>query len=237
VVNTPHNPTGAVYDEADLDAIVAAAVRADALILSDEVYEHLSFVPFASVASRPGAWERTLCVSSIGKSFGVTGWKVGWVTGPDDLIAAVRAAHQWVTFAVATPLQRAAATLVAAATADGGRDYAALRASLEARRDRLSADLRAVGFDVHVPDGGYFVIADARPIGFDDGEALALALPDAAGVVAIPLSPFVSAEHAGLVEGMLRFAFCRGDETIDAGGSRLAEWAARGFVGPAHVER
>jgi N-succinyldiaminopimelate aminotransferase len=229
MVNTPHNPTGAVYDEADLDAIVAASTRADAIIVSDEVYEHLAFVPFAGVASRPGAWQRTLSVSSIGKSFGVTGWKVGWVTGPEDLVAAVRSAHQWIPFAVATPLQRAAATLLEGAAADGGSSYAHLRTSLQARRDLLVGHLRDVGFDVHHPDGGYFAVADARPLGFDDGEALAQALPEAAGVVAIPMNAFVSPAHAGVVAGQLRFAFCKREEAIDEAGARLRAWRDRDF--------
>ncbi|MBA2667429.1 MAG: aminotransferase class I/II-fold pyridoxal phosphate-dependent enzyme [Trueperaceae bacterium] len=230
MVNTPHNPTGAVYDDDDLDAIVAAAARADAVVLSDEVYEHLAFVPFTRLASRPGAWERTLTVSSIGKSFGVTGWKVGWVSGPDDLVGAVRAAHQWIPFAVATPLQRACATLLEGVASDGGASFARLRASLERRRDLLTAVLTDTGFTAHHADGGYFVVADATALGFGDGEALARALPAAAGVVAIPMRAFVSGEHCALVDGMLRFAFCKGDDAIAEAGVRLRAWRDRGFA-------
>jgi N-succinyldiaminopimelate aminotransferase len=230
MVNTPHNPTGAVYDRDDLDAIVAAAVRADAVIVSDEVYEHLAFVPFTRLASRPGAWERTVTVSSIGKSFGVTGWKVGWVTGPRDLVAAVRAAHQWIPFAVATPLQRASATLLEAAASDGGASYATLRDSLRERRDRLAGHLQAIGFEVHTADAGYFVVADARPLGFPDSDALAQLLPVAAGVVAIPMGAFVAAEHRRLVAGMLRFAFCKSEDAIALAGERLRAWRDRGFA-------
>jgi N-succinyldiaminopimelate aminotransferase len=228
MVNTPHNPTGAIYDVEDLDAIVRAAEAADALVVCDEVYEHLAFAPFPRLAGRPGAWERTLSISSIGKSFGVTGWKVGWVSGPSDLVAAVRAAHQWIPFAVATPLQRAAADLLEGAAADDGALFARVRATLVRRRDRLRELLAASGFDVHHADAGYFVLADARALGFDDDEALALALPEAAGVVAIPLGAFVSAEHRSLAAGTLRFAFCKGDDAIEEAGRRLRAWHGRG---------
>jgi N-succinyldiaminopimelate aminotransferase len=228
IVNTPHNPTGAVYDEADLDAIVAAARACDAVVLCDEVYEHLAFVPVARLASRPGAWERTLSISSIGKSFGVTGWKVGWVTGPAELIATVRAAHQWIPFAVATPLQRAAAALLAGAEADGGRVFARARATLLARRDLLRAGLERVGFAVDVPDAGYFVVADARTLGFSDDVALAWSLPAAAGVVAIPLRTFASDAHADRVAGRLRFAFCKREDAITLGAARLLAWREGG---------
>jgi N-succinyldiaminopimelate aminotransferase len=228
MVNTPHNPTGTIYDEADLDAIVRAAESVDAVILCDEVYEHLAFAPFPRLAARPRAERRTLSISSIGKAFGVTGWKIGWLSGPAELVSAVRAAHQWIPFAVATPLQRAAATLLEGAADDGGALFERARSVLMRRRDRLRELLAAVGFDVHHADAGYFLVADARPLGFDDDEALALALPEAAGVVAIPMKAFVSAEHRPVVAGMLRFAFCKGDEAIEEGGRRLLAWRERG---------
>jgi N-succinyldiaminopimelate aminotransferase len=224
LVNTPHNPTGAVYDGDDLDAILAAAERVDAVVVSDEVYEHLAFVPFERLAARPDAYRRTLTVSSVGKSFGVTGWKVGWVSGPDDLVAAVRAAHQWIPFAVATPLQRATAELVEDADARAGAPYRTLRDRLQARRDTLRQLLEAAGFEVNLPDAGYFLVADARPLGVSDEASFARALPHEAGVVAIPMRAFVSETNRDLVAGHLRFAFCKGDEAIREAGRRLRGW-------------
>jgi N-succinyldiaminopimelate aminotransferase len=221
VVNTPHNPTGAVLGEDDLDAITAVAAAVDAVLVVDEVYEHLAFVPFPRLAARPGAWERTLSVSSIGKSFGITGWKIGWVTGPADLVAAVRAAHQWIPFAVATPLQRASATLLDWAEAEGGAPYARVRDRLRARRDALLHTLGSVGFATTTPDAGYFVVADAAPLGHHDGEALARALPETAGVVAIPMSAFVREPRDPAYAALLRSAFCKGDDAIAEAGRRL----------------
>ena len=224
LITTPHNPTGAVLDEADLDAVVAAAERVDALIVSDEVYEHLSFVPFTPAASRPGAWERTLTVSSVGKSYAVTGWKVGWVTGPAELVATVRSAHQWIPFAVATPLQHATAAVLRADLLAGGARLAAQRERYRARRDALYAGLEAVGFAVSRADGGYFLVADARPLGEHDADALALRLPREAGVVAIPMTPFTDEATRHVAEGRLRFAFCKGDAAIDEACRRLRAW-------------
>lgn len=224
VITTPHNPTGAVLGPADLDAVVAAAERVDAVIVSDEVYEHLSFVPFTPAASRPGAWERTVSVSSIGKSFGVTGWKVGWVSGPAELVAAVRSAHQWIPFAVATPLQHAAAAVLRDEARAGGARLAAQRDRLRARRDALQAGLADAGFAVSPADGGYFLVADARPLGEVDADALARRLPFEAGVVAIPMTAFTDAATRHVAEGRLRFAFCKGVAAIDEACRRLRAW-------------
>lgn len=224
VITTPHNPTGAVMNEADLDAVVAAAERADAVVISDEVYEQLSFVPFVSAASRPGAWERTLCVSSLGKSYAVTGWKVGWLSGPAALVAAVRAAHQWIPYTVAAPLQVAAAAIM---RRDRDGTHALLetqRQRLRGRRDALHATLNAAGFRVSHADGGYFLIADARALGETDAEALAQRLPHEAGVVAIPMHPFTDATTAHVSAGRLRFAFCKSDAVIAEAGERLRRW-------------
>jgi N-succinyldiaminopimelate aminotransferase len=224
VITTPHNPTGAVMDEADLDAVVAAAESVDAVVVSDEVYEHLSFVPFTPAASRPGAWERTLTVSSVGKSYAVTGWKVGWVTGPAPLIATVRAAHQWITFVVATPLQHAVASVLRSDLLDAGAHLDAQRARYRARRDALHAGLTAAGFAVSRADGGYFLVADARPLGESDADALALRLPHEAGVVAIPMTPFTDEATRHVGEGRLRFAFCKSDAAIEEACRRLVAW-------------
>jgi N-succinyldiaminopimelate aminotransferase len=224
VITTPHNPSGAVMDAADLDAVVAAAERVDAVVVSDEVYEHLSFVPFTPAASRPGAWERTLTVSSVGKSYAVTGWKVGWVTGPAALIAAVRAAHQWIPFAVATPLQHAVASVLHADLLAGGARLDEQRARYRTRRDALHEGLAAAGFGVSRADGGYFLVADARPLGEADADALALRLPREAGVVAIPMTPFTDDATRHVGEGRLRFAFCKSDAAIAEACRRLRTW-------------
>ena len=224
VITTPHNPTGAVLGADDLDALVAAAASVDAALVSDEVYEHLAFDPFVPAASRPGAWERTLTVSSIGKSYGVTGWKIGWVSGPAPLVEAVRSAHQWIPYVVATPLQHAAARLLRDDMLRGGALLEAQRQRYRARRDTLSAGLEAAGFGVSRAGGGYFLIADARPLGEPDADALAQRLPAEAGVVAIPMTPFADAANDHVRAGRLRFAFCKGDDAIAEGCRRLRAW-------------
>ncbi len=219
LVNTPHNPTGKVFSASELDLIVGLAERYDALIISDEVYEHLAFEPFVGVASRPGAWERTVSVSSIGKTFSVTGWKVGWAVGPEDLIRPLRAAHQWIPFAVATPLQRASARLLR--EAEGNGYYGELMTMFQKKRDLLLGQLAETPFRALTPAGGYFVIADGSALGYADDVALCNALPERAGVVAIPPSAFYSDAHKHLAKKLVRFAFCKSDEAILGAGRRL----------------
>lgn len=219
IVNTPHNPTGKVFSEAELDHIVALADRYDALIVSDEVYEHIAFTPHVSISSRPGAWERTLSVSSIGKTFSVTGWKVGWAVGPPSLITPLRMAHQWIPFVVATPLQVAAARLLQEAEANGY--YADLETLFRHKRDLLLAQLRGTPFRAPAPQGGYFVIADSSALGYEDDVALCNALPERAGVVGIPPSALYSEAHKHLAKHLVRFAFCKSDEAILEAGERL----------------
>lgn len=225
IVNSPHNPTGKVFNEGELDALVGLAERHDALIVSDEVYEHIAFAPYRSVASRPGAWERTLSISSVGKTFSVTGWKVGWAVGPEPLVHALRMAHQWIPFAVATPLQVAAAGLLEQAAM--GDYYGELRASYLRKRDLLVEKLNGTLFKPFVPEGGYFVVADASALGFRDDVALCTALPAEAGVGAIPPSFFYSDAHKGLAKHLVRFAYCKGDEALTLAGERLANFAGR----------
>lgn len=227
IVNDPHNPTGALLDAATAAALAALARAHDLAILHDDVYAHVAFAPTTALAAL--APERTLVVGSAGKTFGVTGWKVGWTTGPARWVAAVRGVHQWVTFAVATPLQHAVAELVAGIGAGGEVDalLAAQRADLARRRDALEAGLRAAGFAPARAEAGYFVHADATdwPPGraFDDDVALCDALPELAGVVAIPGSAFAVAPDAARGgRRWLRFAFCRGDATVAEGVRRLA---------------
>lgn len=220
VVNSPHNPTGKVFDAEELDALVEAATEVDALLLSDEVYEHISFVPHVPLASRPGAWERTLTLHSFGKTFSVTGWKIGWAVGPEPLVRPLRLAHQWIPFAVATPLQHAAAASLRAARTNGY--YERLREDFRRRRDLLVSSLRATPFVPQVPDGGYFVLADGSALGYEDDVALCLDLPARSGVVAIPTSAFYAEESRSATRTLVRFAHCKEERALRDAGARLA---------------
>ena len=219
ILNTPHNPTGKVFTATELDQIVALAERYDALIVSDEVYEHIAFTEQVSIASRPGAWERTLSVSSIGKTFSVTGWKVGWAVGPESLITPLRRAHQWIPFVVATPLQKASAELLELAETNGY--YPELKSMFRRKRDLLLAQLEDTPFQAPLPQGGYFVIADSAALGYKDDVELCNALPERVGVVAIPPSAFYSDAHKHLAKNLVRFAYCKSDEAILEAGKRL----------------
>ena len=216
LLNSPHNPTGRVLDRAELEQIAAACVEHDLIAISDEVYEHLVFegehVPLATL---PGMAERTLTVSSVGKTFSVTGWKTGWACGPAELVAATRGAKQFMTFAGGTPFQHAAATALASAEEHGAR----LAAALKAKRDRICAGLERAGATVLRPAGTYFVNADVRPLGYDDGVAFCRELPERAGVVAIPTSVFSADPER--VRSLVRFAFCKREQVIDEAATRL----------------
>jgi N-succinyldiaminopimelate aminotransferase len=218
LLNSPHNPTGRVLDRAELEQIAAACVEHDLIAISDEVYEHLVFegehVPLATL---PGMAERTLTVSSVGKTFSVTGWKTGWACGPADLVAATRGAKQFMTFAGGTPFQHAAATALASAEEHGAR----LAAELKAKRDRICAGLERAGATVLRPAGTYFVNADVRPLGYDDGVAFCRELPERAGVVAIPTSVFCGDPER--VRSLVRFAFCKREAVIDEAAARLEQ--------------
>src|SRR3954453_4232046 len=217
LLNSPHNPTGRVLDRAELEQIAAACVEHNLVAISDEVYEHLVFegehVPLAAL---PGMAERTLTVSSVGKTFSVTGWKGGGAGGPAALVAAVRGVKQFLTFAGGTPLQHASAVALGLADAQGAR----LAAELSGKRDRLCARLERAGFGVLRPAGTYFVNADVAPLGYDDAVAFCRDLPERAGVVGIPTSVF-SGDPAR-VRTLVRFAFCKREEVIDEAAERLA---------------
>ena len=227
LLNTPHNPTGTVLEHADLEEIARLAVAHDAVVLTDEVYEHLVFARpdgqtqprHVPVATLPGRAERTLTVSSAGKTFSVTGWKVGWVSGPAPLVAAVRTVKQFLTYVNGAPFQHAVATALALAD----DFYRGLAGDLQRRRDLLCAGLRAAGFAVSVPDATYFVVADPRPLGFEDGAALCRALPELAGVVGIPLSAFCepSSPAAEATRPLVRFAFCKRDDVLHRAAEQL----------------
>jgi len=218
VLNSPHNPTGRVLTRAELDAVARTCMDNDLIAVTDEVYEHLVFdgehVPLATL---PGMAERTLTISSAGKSFSFTGWKIGWASGPPQLVGPVRCAKQFLSFAGGTPLQHA----VAAALTDAERHVAPLRAALQASRDRLCDGLRTIGLTVCVPQGGYFVNADIAPLGAGDARRWCRALPARAGVVAIPTSAFYDDADAGPT--LVRFAFCKRPEVIDAAIERLQD--------------
>jgi len=222
IVNSPHNPTGTVLRNDELTAIAEVAVEHDLLVITDEVYEHLVFdggshVPLAGF---PGMAERTVTISSAAKMFNCTGWKIGWACGPADLIAGVRAAKQYLSYVGGAPCQPAVAQ--ALDTEDAW--VAALRDSLQAKRDKLSGALTDIGFDVHASSGTYFVCADPRPLGFHDSTEFCLDLPHRAGVAAIPLSAFCDPQGPYFAEWnhLVRFAFCKRDETLDEAIGRLA---------------
>lgn len=218
LLNTPHNPTGTVLTRDELQAVADVALEHDLVVITDEVYEHLVFddhehVPIATL---PGMAERTLTLSSAGKSYSFTGWKVGWVTGPAPLVDAVLAAKQWLTFTSGSPLQPA----IAHALDEQGDFPAGLRVSLQDRRDLLCAGLAEAGLDVRVPEGTYFALTDVGHLGWEDGLAFCLALPERAGVVAIPTQGFHDDADAG--RHLVRWAFCKEAPLIEDGLRRLA---------------
>jgi len=215
VLNSPNNPGGRVFSREELEGVAALCVERDLLVVTDEVYEHIVFdgahVPIASL---PGMRERTVTISSAGKTFSLTGWKVGWSCAPPDLTAAVRAAHQFATFAVATPFQHAVVTALGA----GDDYYARLKAEYLVRRNRLCDGLADVGFAVRPPEGTYFALADIRPLGYDDGVTFCRTLVERVGVAAIPASAFAAGKR---LNHMVRFAFCKDDATLEEGLRRL----------------
>jgi N-succinyldiaminopimelate aminotransferase len=222
IVNSPHNPTGTVLAAAELDAIAQVAVEADLLVVTDEVYEHLVFDgrSHLPLAGFDGMAQRTITVSSAGKMFNCTGWKIGWACGPSELIAGVRSAKQYLSYVGGAPFQPAVAH--ALDTEDAW--VAALRASLQSRRDRLAKGLTDVGFGVHHSAGTYFLCADPRPLGYDDSTAFCAALPKQVGVAAIPMSAFCDPDdgQAAVWNHLVRFSFAKRDDTLDEAIRRLA---------------
>jgi N-succinyldiaminopimelate aminotransferase len=216
LLNTPHNPTGAVLTRDELRKIADIAVRHDLLVVTDEVYEHLTYdVPHIPIVTFPGMRERTVTISSAGKTFSFTGWKVGWVTSTRELVDAVKTAKQFLTFVASGPFQYA----VAEALQLPGDYYEDLREDLKKKRDLLTAGLSDIGFDVYQPDGTYFVTADIAPLGEKDGIEFCLNLPERAGVVAIPSALFYDDKAEGRTK--VRFAFCKRPETLEEALKRL----------------
>ena len=218
LLNTPHNPTGRVLDLEELEGVADVARRHDLLVVTDEVYEHLVFDDHAHVpmATLPGMFERTVTISSSGKTFSLTGWKVGWATGPAALVAAVEGAKNWLSYASGAPFQPA----IAHALDHEEAFHERLRNDLSARRDHLCAALGQLDLDVHVPQGTYFVTTDTSAYGHRDGIAFCAAMAERARVVAIPSQVFY---EDGSAEGrhLVRWAFCKERDVIDEGIARL----------------
>ena len=219
LLNNPHNPTGAVFPRSVLQRIVELARKYDSIIITDEVYEHLTFgVSHIPMAGLPGAAERTITISSAGKTFSLTGWKVGWLSGPAELVAAARTVKQFLTYSSGTPFQAA----IAAGLALPDDFFKGIAADLERKRDILSAGLRAAGFDVFSPQGTYFVNVDTAPLGITDSVDLARRLPALVGVAAIPVPVFCHPEGAERTRSLLRFAFCKKAAVLEEAAGRLA---------------
>ena len=210
LINTPHNPTGTVLTRAELAAIAELAVERDLLVVTDEVYEHLVFddAEHLPLAGFPGMRERTVTIGSAGKTFSFTGWKVGWVTAASGLVTAVRSAKQFLTYVSSGPFQYA----VAEALALPDSYFTAFRKDMLAKRDLLAAGLTEAGFEVFRSAGTYFITTDIRPLGESDGFAFCRALPERAGVVAIPNAVFYDHRDAGAP--FVRFAFCKRTEVL-----------------------
>ncbi len=218
LINTPHNPTGTVLTREELTAVAELAVERDLLVITDEVYEHLVYddavhIPLATL---PGMRERTVTIGSAGKTFSFTGWKVGWITAAPGLVTAVRSAKQFLTYVASGPFQYA----VAEALALPESFFTGFRAEMLARRDVLTAGLAKAGFTVFRPAGTYFVTTDIRPLGESDGFAFCRALPERAGVVAIPNAVFY--DHRDEGAPFVRFAFCKQKAVIEEAIERLS---------------
>jgi N-succinyldiaminopimelate aminotransferase len=216
LLNSPHNPTGKVFARAELEFIAELAHEHDLLVVTDEVYEHLVFdgehIPIATL---PGMRDRTITISSGGKTFSFTGWKVGWICATPELVSAVKTVKQFLTYVNAGPFQLAIAVGLGLPDAY----YAGLARSLQEKRDQLCAGLGAAGFDVFRPQGTYFVTTDIRPFGEHDGLAFCRALPERCGVVAVPSVVFYDDAAAGAP--LVRWACCKRTEVLEEACARL----------------
>jgi N-succinyldiaminopimelate aminotransferase len=219
LINSPHNPTGTVLNDDELRAIADVAIEHDLVVITDEVYEHLTFdgVAHKPLSAYDGMAERTVSISSAGKTFSVTGWKIGWVTGAPEVVTAVTTTKQFLTYTSGAPFQPAVATALAL----GNDYYEELRSSLQHKRDLLCAGLTELGFGVHVPQATYFVTTDVRPLGFDDGIEFCRMLPERCGVVAIPHQVFYDNVEAG--RPLVRWAFCKQEPVLQEALDRLSK--------------
>ena len=221
LLNSPHNPTGAVFTRDELAEIARLAVERDLLVVTDEVYEHLTYgVEHVPIVTFPGMRERTVSISSAGKTFSFTGWKIGWVTGTPSLVAAVRTAKQFLTYVSGGPFQYA----VASALELPDSYFGSLADDLRGKRDLLAGGLASIGFDVYRPDGTYFITTDIAPLGEKDGIEFCMSLPERCGVVAIPSVVFYDNTDAG--RSQVRFAFCKRPEVLTEALERLAALGA-----------
>jgi aspartate/methionine/tyrosine aminotransferase len=228
IINTPSNPIGKVFDRAELHAIAQLVQKHDLLLLSDEVYEWMVYddVPHTRIATLPGMWERTITLGSAGKTFSVTGWKIGWAIAPRPLAHAVLMAHQWIPYCVATPLQEAVAVAFEQAPRRGYFDE--LRTMYQAKRNKLMSALTNAGLPPIRPDGSYFILVDTShlPAPSSLGQeprdfAICRWLTAEIGVAAIPPSAFYSPEHKPLARDLARFCFCKTESVLEEAARRL----------------
>lgn len=224
LINSPHNPTGTVLSRETLELIVELAHRHDAIIVTDEVYEHLTFgVEHVPISSLPGAFERTVTISSGGKTFSTTGWKVGWIVAPQRLLQPIIAVKQFLTYVNGAPFQPA----IALGLGLPDEFYRGIAATLQRKRDILSTGLTAAGFGVTTPQAGYFIVADAAGLGATNGAEFCRTLPARAGVVAVPLTAFVHPDRRAGYETLVRFAFCKKVDVLERASAQLSQLGRR----------
>lgn len=242
ILNTPMNPVGKVFRRNELQALADFAIAHDLLVLSDEVYEWMVYPPaeHVRIATLPGMWERTITLGSAGKSFSVTGWKIGWAIAPTRLAGAINLAHQWIPFAVATPLQEAVA--IALEEAQKGSYFLWLAEMYQSKRDRLMQALLEAGLTPIRPDGSYFIVADTSALDLPQTDGLrdsvvAKWLTKEIGVCAIPPSAFYYQGHATMAGNLARFAFCKTDALLDAAAIRLRTLTDRAEFSSAHKRK
>lgn len=220
LINSPNNPTGSVLPRETLELIIELAHEHDAIVVTDEVYEHLTFgVEHVPIASLPGGFDRTVTISSGGKTFSATGWKIGWLTAPAPLVQAILAVKQFLTYVNGAPFQPAIATGLRLPD----EYFAGIAATMQAKRDLLSSGLASAGFEVGRPDAGYFVIADAAPLGITDAAEFCRTLPALAGVVGVPVTAFVRSDDTAQYSSLVRFAFCKRFEVLERASAQLAD--------------
>ncbi|KAL8137829.1 hypothetical protein V2J09_003830 [Rumex salicifolius] len=216
LMNTPHNPTGKMFTKDELNVIASLCIENDVLVFSDEVYDKLAFeMEHVSIASLPGMYERTVTMNSLGKTFSLTGWKIGWTIAPPHLTWGVRQAHSYLTFATSTPMQFASATALRAPDSY----YEEMRRDYMAKKDILVRGLKSVGFKVFPSSGTYFVVVDHTPFGQKDDVAFCEYLIKEVGVVAIPTSVFYLNPEEG--KDLVRFTFCKDEDTLRAAVERM----------------
>lgn len=227
VLNNPQNPTGKCYTREELQQIADLCIEHDLLVLADEVYDHLVYegATHIPIATLDGMWDRTITLSSVGKTFSVTGWKIGWAIAGAELSEAIRMAHQWIPFCVATPLQFATAAMLDQCEKNGYYDD--LVQLYQRKRDSFLDVLRASGLRPITPQGTYFIMADTSEWGFANDREFCQHLTTEVGVAAIPPSPFYSDPHKHLANHLIRFAFCKKDDVLEAAAERLKQYAAK----------